>query len=130
MRLLANVFGYRQEQFLTRIRKRAKRETDVFRRKPRIFKYRAEKKKFTGHLYFHKIVSRVVVSAGYQTEEINISERLVIREIEKSGVRNIGGKIMTVKQIQGKRLLVRVYIGNFEKSRVRKEGFHCSNYVN
>ena len=31
---------------------------------------------------------------------------------EKSGVRNIGGKI-TVKQIQGKRLLVRV-IGVFE----------------
>ena len=34
---------------------------------------------------------------------------------EKSGVQNIGGKI-TVKQIQGKRLLVRV-IGVFEKSR-------------
>ena len=35
-------------------------------------------------------------------------------------VRNIGGKI-TLKQIQGKRLLVRV-IGVFEKSRVREIG--------
>ena len=39
---------------------------------------------------------------------------------DKSGVRNIGGKI-TVKQIQGKRLLLRV-IGVFEKSRVREIG--------
>ena len=37
---------------------------------------------------------------------------------EKLGVRNIVGKI-TVKPIQGKRLLVRV-IGGFEKSRVRE----------
>ena len=36
--------------------------------------------------------------------------------LEKSGVQNIGGKI-TIKQIQGTRLLVRV-IGFFEKSRV------------
>ena len=39
---------------------------------------------------------------------------------EKSGVRNIGGKI-AVKRIEGKRLLVRV-IGIFEKSRVREIG--------
>ena len=40
--------------------------------------------------------------------------------VEKSGIRNIGGKI-TVKQIHRKQLLVRV-IGMFEKSRVQEIG--------
>ena len=39
----------------------------------------------------------------------------------KSGVRNIGGIKITVKQIQGKRLLVRD-IGVFEKLRVQEIG--------
>ena len=38
--------------------------------------------------------------------------------LRNRGVRNIGGKI-TMKQVQGKRLLVRV-IGILEKSRVRE----------
>ena len=42
---------------------------------------------------------------------------------EKSGVRNIGGKI-TVKQIQGKQLLVRAVSRSLRNRRFEKSGFH------
>ena len=45
--------------------------------------------------------------------------------LQKSAVRDIGGKI-TVKQIQGNRLLVRV-VGVFEKRGFEKSGFNCTD---
>ena len=47
---------------------------------------------------------------------------------KKSGARNIGSKI-TVKQVNGKQLLVQLVIRVFEKSRVREIGIPLYHYM-